>query len=246
MKPTLAKTYASQDPTGWLMSEKLDGVRAIWTGEKLISRNGNEFAAPQWFLDGLPSLPLDGELWMGRGKFQAVVGAVRRKTADDAEWREIRFMVFDAPTVSGDFLTRLSAAKSAISESTVAEIVPQTECANSSAMHAFFMAICRDGGEGVMLRDPDAGYIQGRTSKLLKLKMEDSEEAILSHIEHRNGRAVFMVERNGQTFGLGGGISESDLANPPAVGAVLTYKASGEYASGKPRCPVFVTERNYE
>jgi len=55
MRPMLSSTYERQDVTGWIMSEKLDGVRAIWTGEKLISRNGNEFAAPGWFTAGLPA-----------------------------------------------------------------------------------------------------------------------------------------------------------------------------------------------
>lgn len=29
-----------QDPTGWLMSEKLDGIRAFWDGSKFFSKPG--------------------------------------------------------------------------------------------------------------------------------------------------------------------------------------------------------------
>jgi predicted DNA-binding WGR domain protein len=38
------------DPTGWWISEKLDGVRAFWDSKrgKFFSRNGNEFVAPSW------------------------------------------------------------------------------------------------------------------------------------------------------------------------------------------------------
>lgn len=34
----LAQEYRNQDVSGWLMSEKLDGVRAYWDGKRLISR----------------------------------------------------------------------------------------------------------------------------------------------------------------------------------------------------------------
>jgi DNA ligase-1 len=51
------------------MSEKLDGVRCYWDGNKLYTRNGNEtFAPPEWIAK-LPSTPLDGELWSGRDQF---------------------------------------------------------------------------------------------------------------------------------------------------------------------------------
>src|SRR5580658_9321513 len=56
------------DLTGWLMSEKLDGVRAYWDGKQFLSRQGNLYRAPDWFIEGLPSVPLDGELWIDRKK----------------------------------------------------------------------------------------------------------------------------------------------------------------------------------
>src|SRR5262245_4255667 len=35
------------DPTGWWLSEKLDGVRAFWTGDgTFLSRQGNVYHAP--------------------------------------------------------------------------------------------------------------------------------------------------------------------------------------------------------
>ncbi|NCB20294.1 MAG: DNA ligase, partial [Bacteroidia bacterium] len=47
-KPSLLllESYKDQNISGWLMSEKMDGVRAYWDGEKLISRGGTIFAAP--------------------------------------------------------------------------------------------------------------------------------------------------------------------------------------------------------
>lgn len=61
----LAKSYEPEkhDPSGWLMSEKLDGVRCYWNGSKMYTRNGNSFYAPKEWQDKLPKIALDGELW---------------------------------------------------------------------------------------------------------------------------------------------------------------------------------------
>jgi ATP-dependent DNA ligase len=44
------------------MSEKLDGVRAYWNGQKLISRHSKEILCPNWFTQELNKISLDGEL----------------------------------------------------------------------------------------------------------------------------------------------------------------------------------------
>src|SRR5512145_1134011 len=76
----LAEVYRDQiDVTRYLVSEKLDGVRAIWDGERLRFRSGRDIKAPAWFIAGLPKTPLDGELWLGRGRFEALSGIVRRE-----------------------------------------------------------------------------------------------------------------------------------------------------------------------
>lgn len=62
-KPTI-------DPTGYLMSEKLDGMRAYWCGKKLWTRSGLPVITPEWFTAGLPTdTELDGELFLGRKMF---------------------------------------------------------------------------------------------------------------------------------------------------------------------------------
>lgn len=70
IKVLLAETYKEDlDPTGWIMSEKLDGVRCFWTGSVMYSRNGNRFFFPKFFTRNWPNSQLDGELFIGRGKF---------------------------------------------------------------------------------------------------------------------------------------------------------------------------------
>src|SRR5580765_5358133 len=94
------------DLAGWWMSEKLDGVRAYWDGKRFLSRLGNEFHAPDWFAEGLPRSPLDGELWIERKSFQQTVSIVRRQDKSD-HWRQIRYLVFDAPAQADPFEERL-------------------------------------------------------------------------------------------------------------------------------------------
>src|SRR5467141_1278265 len=94
------------DLSDWWMSEKLDGVRAYWDGKQFLSRLGNLYHAPDWFTAGLPEVPLDGELWLGRKQFQRAVSIVRRQDKNDL-WKEIRFLVFDAPAVDAEFEQRL-------------------------------------------------------------------------------------------------------------------------------------------
>lgn len=52
------------DPAGWWMSEKYDGIRAYWDGKDFWSRSGRTMpVVPDSFKKGLPDVGLDGELW---------------------------------------------------------------------------------------------------------------------------------------------------------------------------------------
>jgi DNA ligase 1 len=87
----LANVYRGQVALAdYWVSEKLDGMRGYWDGEKLLTRGGESIAAPEWFTAGWPKTPLDGELWMGRGQFSRTVSTVRQKVPSDAAWREVR------------------------------------------------------------------------------------------------------------------------------------------------------------
>lgn len=102
--------HAALNPGDFLVSEKLDGVRAVWDGRVLRFRSGRAIAAPGWFTAALPSTPLDGELWLGRGQFDRLSGIARRTTPVDAEWRELRYKVFDLPGAAGTFVGRAARA----------------------------------------------------------------------------------------------------------------------------------------
>jgi DNA ligase-1 len=247
----LANAYAGESPAGWLMSEKLDGVRAIWDGAQLLTRNGNRIHAPAWFTAALPALALDGELWLGRGKFQATVSTVRKKTANDAEWRNVRFMVFDAPAVAGGFESRLAQAAQALAGNAVAEIVPHIVCRGFDHLETHCAALVADGAEGVMLRAPGSAYEHRRSGSLLKYKPFCTDEAQVIGYESGNGRLAGLTGAlvcvwQGVRFALGAGLYDELRTNPPPLGALVTFQFMGLTDGGTPRQPVFLAVRNYE
>mmetsp|Transcript_10104 Transcript_10104/g.15114 ORF Transcript_10104/g.15114 Transcript_10104/m.15114 type:complete len:457 (-) Transcript_10104:223-1593(-) len=102
------------DPTGYLMSEKLDGMRAYWTGKQLFTRSGLAIVHPEWFTAAFPKdLELDGELFLGRKKFEECM-SITRRTDKGGDWTRVSYVVFDAPTVAGGIQTRLETAAEAI------------------------------------------------------------------------------------------------------------------------------------
>jgi DNA ligase 1 len=252
MNLMLAKKYQNQPVIGWWVSEKLDGVRAYWDGHKLISRNGNTFAAPNWFLEQLPEgIALDGELLIGRGKFQSTVGIVRKKQPIDSEWQQIRYQVFDAPLRDGGFERRISAAEQQLQGNAIAQVIPQTQCQSKAHLESLYQDFLKLGAEGVMLRRPNSPYLQKRSDDLLKYKpLETAEATVIGH-QDGEGRCQGMLgallcEWGGKLFGIGTGFNDEDRLTPPAVGATVSFAFQGLTDGGLPRFPVFLTARNYE
>ena len=159
--------YASQNVDGWIAQEKLDGLRALWTGKELVSREGKRFNAPAWFLEGLPSIPLDGELYAGPGTLSTLSTRLARwKSGKDADWMGVAFRIFDLPSVNGGYPWRVSVAL----DTKFASTVPYRRVSGIKEAIQMRDAIQACGGEGVVLRHPSAPYIAGRTDTLLKLK----------------------------------------------------------------------------
>lgn len=179
--PMLWHTYSGGDPVGWLVSEKLDGVRAIWDGARLISRSGRTIAAPAWFIAGLPDQPLDGELYAGPGTLARVQGLARRTDAAGADWHGVRFCLFDAPAAPGGFARRLDAlGRTAARLPAHVEIVPHHPVDSRAWLLGFYRTIVRQGGEGVVIRHPAGPYQPGqRTQWALKIKQHPDTLGLL-------------------------------------------------------------------
>ena len=239
---------AQRSPQGFLVSEKFDGVRAVWDGQVLRFRSGRVIAAPAWFLAGLPPLPLDGELWLGRGQFDAVSGSVRRSVPDDAQWRAVRYMVFDAWGLQEPFVQRVVRLRTAIDAAGTPwlEAVAHESVARVQDLQARLQALVEQGGEGLVLHRADAPWRAGRTEALFKFKPEPDEEGLVVGHQPGQGRlqgqtgALVLQTAQGQRFALGSGLSDELRRNPPPVGAWVTYRYRDRTPSGLPRFASFV------
>src|SRR5689334_23215293 len=158
------------DLAGWWVSEKLDGVRAYWDGTQFLSRRGNLFHAPAWFVAGLPAVPLDGELWLGRKQFQRAVSIVRRQDKCDL-WKEITFVVFDAPAHAAGFEDRLAFVADALraAKPRYARAHDHVRCTGADHLRRELARVEALGGEGLMLRRPGSVYAAGVSATLLKV-----------------------------------------------------------------------------
>ncbi len=235
----LAKSYDQQTVAGWLASEKLDGVRAYWNGENLLSRRGNIFTAPNGFADEFPDFDLDGELYIGRGRFADTSGKVRR----GEDWSDIKYHVFDVPNAEGGLLSRLAVLEKWLQQNPNPHIVivKQTPIQHIAEAQQLRKDIEKAGGEGVMLRSPNAGYLPMRTETLLKLKsVQDAECEVIGHTAGKGkyrGKLGALVCRlaDGRQIKIGSGLSDAERSNPPAIGSVITYRYNGLTKTGKPR-----------
>ena len=234
------------------VSEKLDGVRAYWDGERLRSRKGNPINAPPWFVAHFPRVPLDGELWMGRGAFERLSGAVRRQRPDDAQWREIRFMVFDLPSSPATFDRRLQRLREMFETvaSPYVALVEQFRVSGRAELMERLDRVVAGGGEGLMLHKGSSLYAAGRSDDLLKLKThEDAEAVVIGHLPGK-GRltgmlgALLVETPEGLRFRLGTGFSDEERRNPPPLGATVTYRHHGRTRNGVPRFASFLRIRD--
>ena len=249
----LANVYRDDVDLGqYWVSEKLDGVRARWDGERLRSRRGNPIHAPPWFVAHFPRVPLDGELWMGRGAFERLSGAVRRQDPDEAQWREIRFMVFDLPASPATFdrrLRRLRELFGTIASPHVA-LVEHFRVADHAELMERLERVVAGGGEGLMLHRGGSRYVAGRSDDLLKLKKHrDAEAVVIGHLPGK-GRltgllgALLVETPEGLRFRLGTGFSDDERRDPPPPGATVTYRYYGKTRKGVPRFASFLRVRD--
>ncbi|MBK1679785.1 DNA ligase [Rhodocyclus tenuis] len=247
----LAANYRdSVDPSAYWVSEKLDGVRAFWDGTTLRFRSGRAIAAPAWFTAALPPHPLDGELWLGRGQFDALSAIVRREPPLESEWRRLQLRVFELPPATADeaaltFSERWQRLRQLVAAAGVPwlEAVAQFRVADRGELAQQLAATVAAGGEGLMLHRADAPYLTGRNDALLKLKpWHDAEATVLAHLPgkgrlHGSVGALLMQTDDGRRFRLGSGLSDALRQNPPPPGTRLSYRYTELTPAGLPRFP---------
>ncbi|MEP7296702.1 MAG: DNA ligase [Burkholderiales bacterium] len=239
---------AAIDPAPYLVSEKLDGVRGHWDGSTLRYRSGRVVPAPAWFTARLPRAPLDGELWLGRGRFDELSGIVRKVAPVDAEWRQVRYMVFELPQAAGTFAERAQRIREIVAQAAWAPLVAveQTPVADREALQRRLAATVAQGGEGLVLHLASAAHRAGRSDVTMKLKPELDTEAVV--VAHRAGHgrytgqlgALEVRSPDGRRFLIGTGFSDAQRRDPPEVGSVVTYRYRDLTATGLPRFASFL------
>jgi DNA ligase len=242
----LLKTYKDQNVSGWLMSEKLDGIRAYWDGKQLLSRGGKVIHAPEWFTKEYPDFEIDGELWSKHQDFENISSIVR-DTHPSEKWKEIKHYIFEVPNAKGGLLQRLQKVKPY--ESEYIKIIKQVEIQDKEELDRFLKSVEDEGGEGVVIRDKDAPYIDRRTNKALKVKSFFDDECKVYGYTQGKGKyseklgALKCRLKNGIEFKIGSGFSDNERENPPSIGDIVTFKYKGLTKYKKPRFPIFLRVR---
>ena len=243
----------------WLIYEKIDGIRAIFKDGELTSRYGNKFHAPQEFIDkidihpSMSTLPLDGELVHKNGlqKTASIVKDQTKKTTMEF-WKDIQYVVFDTIR-EGSFNERIDSLNVNLEENeNVIVLQPLGSVNKIDDIAKHLTDIESRGGEGLMLRNPNADYKLGRSWDLIKVKsFDDCEAEVIGYYPGEGkyeGMAGGLVCKlnDGTEFEVGTGLSDKDRSNPPAVGKKITINYMGLTDLGKPRHAVYKGIRDYE
>lgn len=243
-----AGTYHDQtDIQGWYMSEKLDGIRGYWDGNRLWTKNGNPIHAPAWFTRDLPPFELDGELWSKRGAFEYVASTVLDHEPS-SQWRSLSYNIFEVPHARGDFQARLDKAATWLEGHPCdhVRIIAQQVCTGRDHLHRFLEQVSKKKGEGIILKDPHREYRDGSNQRVLKLKnYTRSTGSVIGH-NPGQGRFTGMMGSlrirldNGVEFNLGTGFTREQRMHPPKIGCSVRFKHCGLTRTAKPRFASFL------
>ena len=167
-----AEIYNEQNVSGWVMSEKLDGIRGYWNGTALYTKSGKRLYPPDKFTENFPSFALDGELWSTRQDFEHIQSTVLKH---DGNWQGISYNIFEVPAAKGNFFERLETAKQWFQAhpNPSVRIIRQYPCQNAQKLEEYLDEVVAEGGEGVIVKNPHLDYVAGRTSTILKVKKAD-------------------------------------------------------------------------
>ncbi|EAW0605687.1 DNA ligase [Campylobacter lari] len=252
------KTFKDVNLSHYLISEKLDGVRGLWSGKSMQTRAGNTIKLPSFFIKNFPKFELDGELWIKRASFEEISSLIRQENPDEKLWQKVSYNVFDVPNACEEFKlnpctleARLEVLKKYLAKNPndFIKIIPQTHIKDKNHLEQFYQDIISHKGEGVIIRLNNAPYEKKRSNNAFKLKPFDDTECIVK--KHFEGKGKFegkmgsllceaVIEDKKVSFKIGSGFKESDRLNTPPVGAIITFKYNGLTKNGKPKFASFL------
>ena len=239
---------------GWYMSEKLDGIRGVWDGKVLRTKQGNPIAAPDWFIAALPPFSLDGELWTKRQDFENIASIVLSREPDE-RWRQIGFYIFEVPDQAGGLLQRLAVLETylRVNPSPWLKVVPQLAIQSAQHQGNYFAQIVAQGGEGIVIRDGRKHYQTGRLGSAFKRKLQ--QEAECRVIGYLPGKGKYqgkvgalecelLADQQTQLFPqlnekavirIGSGLTDKLRQLPPKIDEIITFEYNGLTKYGLPR-----------
>lgn len=235
----------------WLISEKYDGVRAYWDGQRLMTRNGYPIKIPEEFTRNWPRQHLEGELWIGYGQFSRLAGLIQQHQPPEQDWQAVRFMLFDLPQWPGTFVQRSDQLAALVKEASAPnlKVIKQHQGLNTDRMEALLRGVVDRGGEGLMLHRGQALYQLQRSSDIRKLKpCQDADAQVLAHLPGKGkysgmmGSLLVQLE-DGSRFKIGTGFTDAERASPPPEGSTITFRYNGLTTHGKPRFARFLRIR---
>ena len=168
----------------WLTQPKLNGIRAKWHPElkALITRNGNPVLSCNHIIEQLKTLPdgigYDGELYLEGIPFQELNGAIRRQKQ---QFTDCQFIMFDIET-PGTFKERASQMADILGANKLTHI-KRVQTGPQVGIEAQFYRFLTEGYEGIILRERDSLYVDGRKGQILKYKPVFDMEATLVGLE---------------------------------------------------------------
>lgn len=258
LEPTNKRQVSIKD---WMVFDKIDGIRAIFTDQGLVSRYGNKFSVPDEFMQALYDafksinlIGMDGELVSIKG-FQHTTSVVRDQTNKVSMdyWKDIRYKIFDHQKVYKSFEERLDVLNTKhIKNEYISILNPITTVKNNNTLLDEMSKVAADNKEGLIIRNPYGEYKFGRSWDLLKVKIFDDCEAEVINYYKGEGKYSSLIGGlvcklpSGVEFECGTGLTDNDRANPPGIGKKVTIKFMGLTELGKPRHPVYICTRDYE
>lgn len=250
----LATVYEDEHVEQYLVSEKLDGIRAIWDGKHLVTRKGVRIYTPKGYTSNWPNVWLDGELWAGEGSFNLVQHTVLDQSPSAPDWKKIVYMVFDAPAKDQTFEQRANSYHTLLlkTDSKTIRPIAQHSLDGEEALYRMLDEVVAKGGEGLMLHRKDALHKSGRSNALLKLKpYQDAEARVVEHLPG-NGKyagmlgSILVESADGVRFKIGTGFSDTERKHPPEIGQYVTFRYQGLTVNGIPRFASFLRIREGE
>jgi DNA ligase-1 len=237
----------------YLVSEKYDGVRAIWKEGKLLTKKGNKIYAPDWFINALPDVWLDGELWSKRQDFEFIASTVLSKKANTAAWKRIKYKVFDMPNYQLPFIDRAEAYTQLLTQLNVPFIqaIKQFQLKSNDELSRMLKNFTERGSEGLILHRKQARFASGRSDNVLKLKpYQESQAKVRAYVPGKGkyqgmtGALEVVWVSNKQAmpirFKIGSGLSDQDRQQPPKIGSMVRFKYHGVTKNNIPRFASYI------